>query len=71
MSGWWMEKGILILEIIKGSKEEMSGKIEKYERIMYVNGEDVESCRLEKDQRIIKRKEKVNLVVDRKRMNRK
>jgi hypothetical protein len=49
MSGWWMEKGILILEIIKGSKEEMSGKIEKYERIMYVNGEDVESCRLEKD----------------------
>jgi len=53
LSGWWMEQGIFILEIIPGSPAAMSGQLEPYDRILSVNGEDVASCRLDQASRLI------------------
>jgi C-terminal processing protease CtpA/Prc len=53
LSGWWMEQGIFILEIIPGSPAAKSGQLEPYDRILSVNGEDVASCRLDQASRLI------------------
>ncbi|XP_069692824.1 ligand of Numb protein X 2-like isoform X2 [Periplaneta americana] len=70
LSGWWMEQGIFILEIIPGSPAAKSGQLEPYDRILSVNGEDVANCRLDQASRLIQTNEKVTLVVARKRLNR-
>lgn len=70
LSGWWMEQGIFILEIIPESPAAKSGKLEPYDRILSVNGEEVVSCRLDQASRLIQSNEKVTLVVARKRLNR-
>ncbi|XP_069692826.1 ligand of Numb protein X 2-like isoform X4 [Periplaneta americana] len=53
LSGWWMEQGIFILEIIPGSPAAKSGQLEPYDRILSVNGEDVANCRLDQASRLI------------------
>jgi hypothetical protein len=53
LSGWWMEQGIFILEIIPESPAAKSGKLEPYDRILSVNGEEVVSCRLDQASRLI------------------
>lgn len=70
LSGWWMEQGIFILEIIPGSPAALSSQLEPYDRILSVNGEDVASCRLDQASKLIQSHEKVTLVVARKRLNR-
>ncbi|PSN43996.1 hypothetical protein C0J52_16483, partial [Blattella germanica] len=70
LSGWWMEQGIFILEIIPSSPAAKCGQLEPYDRILSVNGEDVASCRLEHASQLIQSNEKVTLVVARKRLNR-
>ncbi|KDR23920.1 Ligand of Numb protein X 2 [Zootermopsis nevadensis] len=70
LSGWWMEQGIFILEIIPGSPAAKSGHLEPYDRILSVNGEDVACCRLDHASRLIQSNEKVTLVVARKKLNR-
>ncbi|GLH08152.1 Protein lap4 [Gryllus bimaculatus] len=69
LSGWWMEQGIFILEVIPGSPAALSGQLEPYDRILSVNGEDVTSRRLDHASRLIQINEKVTLVVARKKLN--
>lgn len=53
LSGWWMEPGIFIMEIIEGSPAAQSGQLEPYDRILSVNGEDVANCWLDQASRLI------------------
>ncbi|KAJ9576649.1 hypothetical protein L9F63_025453, partial [Diploptera punctata] len=70
LSGWWMEQGIFIVEIISGSPAANCGQLEPYDRILCVNGEDVSSFKLDHASRLIQSNERVTLVVARKRLNR-
>jgi C-terminal processing protease CtpA/Prc len=53
LSGWWMEAGIFILEVIEGSPAALCGKFEPYDRIVTINGQDVQSYRLEQASQLI------------------
>ncbi|XP_059489261.1 ligand of Numb protein X 2-like [Neocloeon triangulifer] len=68
LSGWWMEPGIFILEVIDGSPASQCGQFEPYDRIVSINGEDVQSYRLEQASQLIQSCEKVSLVVARRRL---
>ena len=53
LSGWWIEPGIYVLEVMEGSPAAASGRLEPYDRIVSVNGEDVASCRLDHASQLI------------------
>ena len=53
LSGWWMEQGIFIVEIISGSPAAKSGQLEPYDRILSVNGEDISGYKLDQASRLI------------------
>jgi len=53
LSGWWMEPGIFILEVIEGSPAAKCGKFEPYDRIVSINGQDVQTYRLEQASQLI------------------
>lgn len=46
LSGWWMESGIFILEVLPGTPAAQCGLLRPYDRILSVNGEDLTRCRL-------------------------
>jgi PDZ domain len=60
LSGWWMEAGIFILEVIEGSPAALCGKFEPYDRIVTINGQDVQSYRLEQASQLIQVSQMLN-----------
>lgn len=70
LSGWWMEPGIFIMEIMQGSPAAQSGHLEPYDRILSVNGKDLASCWLDQASKLIQSSECVTLVIARKKPKR-
>ncbi|XP_049804845.1 ligand of Numb protein X 2-like [Schistocerca nitens] len=70
LSGWWMEPGIFIMEIMQGSPAAQSGHLEPYDRILSVNGKDLASCWLDQASKLIQSNECVTLVIARKKLKR-
>lgn len=69
LSGWWMESGIFILEVLPGTPAAQCGLLRPYDRILSVNGEDLTHCRLHQASCLLQKHEKVILVISRKRVN--
>lgn len=47
LSGSWLESGIYITEIVPGSPAAQSGLLCPYDRVIYVNDDDVTHCQLQ------------------------
>ncbi|KAF4533511.1 hypothetical protein B566_EDAN000996 [Ephemera danica] len=47
LSGSWMEPGVYVVEVVEGSPAAQSGHFEPYDRIVSINGEDIQNQRLE------------------------
>ncbi|XP_054281415.1 multiple PDZ domain protein-like [Macrosteles quadrilineatus] len=67
LSGSWMESGIYITEIVPGSPAALTNLLCPYDRILYVNEEDVANSQLQQVSTLLQSSEKVTLVVARKR----
>lgn len=66
ISGNCPEPGIYIVEILEDSITAMDGRIQRYDRLLFINGQDVRHCKIGQASDLIKNNEKVVLVVSRK-----
>ncbi|XP_046681916.1 ligand of Numb protein X 2-like isoform X2 [Homalodisca vitripennis] len=67
LSGSWMESGIYVTEVVPDSPAAHTALLCPYDRILYVNDEDVTNCQLQQVSSLLQSNEKVTLVVSRKR----
>lgn len=53
LSGNCSEPGIFIVDIQEGSTTDLDGRLQKFDRILFVNGQDVRHCRLSQASNLI------------------
>eukprot|EP00095_Tigriopus_kingsejongensis_P008584 maker-scaffold446_size168061-snap-gene-0.26 protein:Tk08584 transcript:maker-scaffold446_size168061-snap-gene-0.26-mRNA-1 annotation:"hypothetical protein LOTGIDRAFT_103997" len=65
LSGKCSMPGIYIVDIQEGSTASMDGRIQRFDRLMFINGQDVRHCGLVQATALIQNNDKVSLVVGR------
>ena len=53
LSGNCSEPGVFLVDILEGSTAALDGRLRKFDRLLFINGQDVRHCRVEQASALI------------------